>query len=114
MCGVARYCPSPSQETDDGCHAAVLDGCPSWQTTDRRLRELADELGFDVAYRKVESPEAAEELSFRGSPTVLVDERDPFAQGDEPAALWCRIYQTPDGPAGSPTTDQLREVLDAR
>jgi len=91
-----------------------FDGCPSWQTTDQRLRELADEHGFDVTHRKVETPEAAEELSFRGSPTVLVDGRDPFAEGDEPVGLSCRIYQTPDGQAGSPTMDQLREILDAR
>ena len=91
-----------------------FDGCPSWQTADRRLRELADELGFDLAYRTVETAEAAEELPFRGSPTILVDGRDPFSRGDEPVGLSCRIYQTPGGPAGSPTTDQLREVLDAR
>ena len=66
----------------------------SWQTTDRRLRELADELGLDLAYRKVESPDEAEELSFRGSPTVLVDGRDPFAQGEEP--VWGCHADLPD------------------
>ena len=90
-----------------------FDGCPSWRTTDRRLRALADEFGFDVAHQRVETPERAEELSFRGSPTVLVDGRDVFARGDEPVGLSCRIHQTPDGPAGSPTTAQLREVLTA-
>lgn len=84
------------------------------ETTDQQLRSLADELGFDLAYRKVESPEAAEELSFRGSPTVLIDGSDPFARGGEPVGLACRIYQTPDGPAGSPTIEQLREALAAR
>ena len=88
-----------------------FDGCPSWQTTNRRLRELADEYGVDLAHREVDTPQAAEEMSFRGSPTVLVDGRDPFAQGDEPVGLSCRIYQTPDGPAGSPTLEQLRSVL---
>lgn len=88
-----------------------FDGCPSWQTADRRLRELANEYGFDLGYRKVETAATAKELSFHGSPTVLVDGRDPFAQGDEPVGLSCRIYQTPDGPAGSPTLDQLRSVL---
>lgn len=88
-----------------------FDGCPSWETTDQQLRSLADELGFDLAYRKVESPEAAEEMSFRGSPTVLIDGHDPFARGGEPVGLACRIYQTPDGPVGSPTVEQLREVL---
>lgn len=90
-----------------------FDGCPSWRTAHERLRQLADELGFHVACRKVETPAAAEELSFRGSPTVLVDGRDPFARGDEPFGLSCRIYETPDGTAGCPTLDQLREVLRA-
>lgn len=88
-----------------------FDGCPSWQVADERLRTLGGELGFDVGRRKVDTPEAAEALQFRGSPTVLVDGRDPFARGDEPVGLSCRIYQTPDGPAGAPTMDQLREVL---
>lgn len=90
-----------------------FDDCPSWETTDERLRALADEFGFELDHRRVETPEAAEEVGFRGSPTVLVDGRDPFADDDDPTGLSCRIYQTPDGPAGSPTTDQLRAALEA-
>lgn len=90
-----------------------FDGCPSWETTDRRLRALADELGFHLDHQRVETPEAAEELRFRGSPTVLVDGRDPFASDDDPVGLSCRIYRTPEGPSGSPTTAQLRAVLTA-
>lgn len=88
-----------------------FDGCPSWQTTDARLRSLADELGFTLRHQKVDTPEAAEQSNFRGSPTVLVDGQDLFATGDEPVGLACRVYQTPDGPAGSPTLEQLRQVL---
>lgn len=88
-----------------------FDGCPSWEVADERLRKLADEFGFDLSYQKVDTPEEAEALSFRGSPTILVDGRDPFAGGDDPVGLACRIYQTPDGPAGAPTVEQLREVL---
>jgi hypothetical protein len=88
-----------------------FEGCPHWQTADERLRALSVELGFVVRHELVETPEAAEALSFRGSPTILVDGTDPFVQGDEPVGLSCRIYQTPAGPAGSPTDDQLRAVL---
>ena len=91
-----------------------FDGCPNWRTTDQRLRQLADEHGFALDRRRVETPEAAQELAFRGSPTVLVDGRDPFAEGHEPVGLSCRLYQTPDGPAGSPTLDQLRGALGVR
>lgn len=91
-----------------------FDGCPSWETTDQRLRTLANEVDFTLRRQKVDTPEAAEAWSFRGSPTVLVDGRDVLAVGDEPVGLACRIYQTPDGPAGSPTIEQLREILDGR
>lgn len=88
-----------------------FDGCPNWQATDERLAELADELGFAVTRRKVETPEQAEAEGFRGSPTVLVDGLDPFAEGDEPVGLSCRVYRTPAGFAGAPTDEQLRAVL---
>ncbi|MFP5333451.1 MAG: thioredoxin family protein [Acidimicrobiia bacterium] len=88
-----------------------FDGCPSWETTDSRLSSLATDLGFSIRRVKVESVEAAERWQFRGSPTVLVDGRDVFAVGDEPVGLACRVYQTPAGLAGSPTLEQLRQVL---
>ena len=62
--------------------------------------------------RLVETPEEAEASRFRGSPTILVDGEDPFASGDMAFGLACRLYRTPDGPAGSPTTEQLEAVLD--
>lgn len=88
-----------------------FDGCPNWQTVHQRVSALADELGIAVTLREVTSPEDAEAVGFRGSPTVLVDGRDVFAHGDEPVGLSCRIYQTPDGPAGAPTITQLRVAL---
>jgi len=60
------------------------------------------------------SVEEAERLRFVGSPTLLLDGQDPFAaQTAGSFGLSCRIYRTPEGPAGSPTTEQLREVLAA-
>jgi hypothetical protein len=90
-----------------------FDGCPSWELADQRLDELAGELDLVVTRQKVETPEAAEQWSFRGSPTILVDGHDVFAVGDEPVGLSCRIYETPDGPAGAPTLQQLRQVVNA-
>jgi hypothetical protein len=88
-----------------------FEGCPNWETTYRQLETLAGELGFDLDRRTVDTPEEAERLSFRGSPTVLVDGRDPFATGDEPVGLSCRVYATDAGLAGAPTERQLRDVL---
>jgi hypothetical protein len=88
-----------------------FEDCPSWQQVDEHLRALQDELHVSVERRIVDTPEEAERLHFRGSPTVLVDGVDVFARGDEPVGLSCRIHQTPDGPAGAPTRDQLRRAL---
>jgi hypothetical protein len=88
-----------------------FDGCPNWRTADARLRAVVDEIAFDLQYEQIDTPEAAVRRSFRGSPTILVDGVDVFARGDEPVGLACRVYQTPDGPAGAPTLDQLRAVL---
>lgn len=88
-----------------------FDECPNWKVADVRLRELAAELDFELTRRLVSSPDEAEALSFRGSPSIIIDGRDRFAVDTDPVGLSCRIYETPDGPAGSPTVDQLRQVL---
>lgn len=88
-----------------------LEGCPNWEAADRHLRALAPEAGASVRRRLVRTTEEAAEIGFLGSPSVLVDGRDPFARGDEPVGLSCRIYQTPDGLAGSPSFAQLAAAL---
>jgi len=92
-----------------------FDGCPNWEETDRHLRVLAEEFPDMVITRVlVESPEEADRVGFRGSPSVLIDGTDPFSDQDAPAGLSCRVYPTPDGLAGSPTLEQLREALSVR
>lgn len=88
-----------------------FDDCPNWRTTDRILTDLSAELGFEITRRLVTTPGEAEELGFRGSPTVLIDGEDPFADPDSPTGLSCRIYHTPEGMAGSPTAAMLRRAL---
>ena len=91
-----------------------FDGCPNWGETDRRLQEALRIVGATdvvLTYVEVVSPEDAERLSFRGSPTVLVDGADPFADAAAPVGLACRVFQTPDGLRGAPTVEQLVTVL---
>lgn len=90
-----------------------FDGCPNWQETDQRLRQALAAAGLDVTpeYVKVDTPEDAERLRFRGSPTVLIDGADPFADAAAPVGLACRVFQTPDGARGAPTIAQLVAVL---
>lgn len=92
-----------------------FDDCPNWVETDQHLTQLQIEIpGLETARQRVETPEDAQRLSFRGSPSILIDGVDPFAEPDAPVGLSCRIYTTPSGPAGSPSLEQLRAVLTNR
>jgi hypothetical protein len=88
-----------------------VQGCPNWRDTDARLRALQTELGFTVDRHRVDTPEEAQRLGFGGSPTLLVDGVDPFANGAVADGLACRLYDAPTGVQGSPTIEQLRAVL---
>lgn len=85
--------------------------CPNWCLADERLREIASRLGLSIEHKLVTTSEEAERVSFRGSPTLLIDGVDPFAVGDEPIGLTCRLYRTPDGHAGAPTTEQMATAI---
>ncbi|WP_341954373.1 thioredoxin family protein [Salinibacterium sp. TMP30] len=89
-----------------------FDGCPNWKVADQHINELVKEFPeITVSRHLVDTIEEAERVGFRGSPSILVDGVDLFAQADEPVGLACRRYLTPDGFAGSPTVEQLREKL---
>ncbi len=89
-----------------------FDDCPNWKVTDAHLETLTGEIGgLEISRVEVTTTEDAERYRFRGSPSVLIDGQDAFADPDDPVGLSCRVYQTPDGPAGSPTLGQLRDVL---
>jgi hypothetical protein len=90
-----------------------FEGCPNWQAADEALREVAERRGLAVKHRKIETVEQAEAERFMGSPTILINGRDPFATPGGDVGFACRIYQTPTGPAGSPTAEQLEEALEA-
>jgi hypothetical protein len=86
--------------------------CPNWLVANEHLAALVVEHpDMSIIRHIVDTPEEAERTRFRGSPSILINGIDPFANADDPVGLSCRIYQTPDGPAGSPTFDQLRRAL---
>lgn len=92
-----------------------FDGCPHWRLADERVKGVLQELSradVKLEYQLIDSPEAAEQAGFRGSPTILINGRDPFAKGDEPVGMTCRVYPTDQGAQGAPTVAQLRALLD--
>ena len=93
-----------------------FDGCPHWELADERVRSALAQLGLgttDVVRELVNTPEKAAAAGFHGSPTILVNGRDPFAGQSPPVALSCRLFTTPDGLAGSPTIEQFVHAIES-
>lgn len=108
-----RNRPLAREKTIMKLELLYFDDCPNWKVAADRLDHVAGGRGLIVQRRLVTTHGEAEATRFRGSPTILVDGEDPFASGEEPFGLACRVYRTPDGPAGSPTIEQLEAVLNA-
>lgn len=92
-----------------------FEGCPNRLVAHARLLQAVRAAGLSpnqrVELQRVMTQEEAEMLRFVGSPTFLIDGRDPFATPGQPYGLACRVYETPEGLAGSPTKRQLVAAL---
>ena len=91
-----------------------FDGCPNWQIARDNLTAALSELGSArrVRLRKITSARQATAERIPGSPTIRIDDRDPFP-GAGDYGLTCRLYQTPTGLAGAPTVEQFVDALTA-
>jgi hypothetical protein len=77
-----------------------------------RLRQATD---LPVAVRELATDHAAAAAGMRGSPTLLINGRDPFAHAAAPDrgfGLSCRIYRDEHGRAvPAPSVTQLRNAI---
>ncbi len=91
----------------------TVPGCPNGPVLTQRLAiVLGDRPEVHVVRRSVTDPEEAVRRGMHGSPTLLIDGRDPFADPDTPPSLSCRLYRAPDGSQqGAPSVEDLRRVL---
>lgn len=99
-----------------GVSVQYLADCPHWPLAEQRVRAALAQLGrpdIDVELECVHSADHAARLAFSGSPTVLVNGRDPFAHAGGMIGLSCRRYVTPVGLEGAPSVEQLVAVLTA-
>ena len=108
-----------TREDYGGVNIEVLhiDDGPSWVEAGDRLREALEATGFDdaeISYRVLGTAEDAARVAFAGSPTILLDGEDLFPGGGGTSAVACRVYPTPAGLAGMPTTGQIINALAPR
>jgi hypothetical protein len=99
----------------------VVPGCPNTSTVLDCVREAVERsaiAGIDVATTEISTLSEADRRGFVGSPTVLIDGHDPFADATLTPALACRIYLHEDTAAGIPDiallVDAIRRVATSR
>jgi hypothetical protein len=91
----------------------TVSDCPNRPVMTERLESvLAGRTGVAISHVVVDDEAEAVRLGMHGSPTLLIDGVDPFAEPGELASVSCRLYRDADGRAsGAPSVDELRRVL---
>lgn len=92
----------------------AVPGCPNSQVLEQRLAQaLAGRPAVAVERRVIADEDEAARWGMTGSPTLLVDGRDPFAVPGARPAVACRLYEGRDGRMeGAPTVAALRRALE--
>lgn len=92
----------------------AVPGCPNAPVLEQRLAEaLAGWPAATVTRRVIADAHEAARWGMRGSPTLLIDGRDPFAAPGAGPAVACRLYEADDGRLdGAPTVAALRRALE--
>jgi hypothetical protein len=88
--------------------------CPNAPVLQQRLAGLvAGRPGVTVTRRDITDLAEAARWGMHGSPTLLIDGRDPFAVPGTAPAIACRLYEAENGRLdGAPAVSALRQVLE--
>lgn len=85
-------------------------GCPNRQLAEDRVREALRRLGgpdLVVDLQEIRDETEAQRSGFRGSPTILIDGVDEFAEPGGQVGLACRVYRSEARAEGAPSVEQL-------
>jgi 23S rRNA G2445 N2-methylase RlmL len=87
--------------------------CPNAPVLQDRLAAvLGDRAGVSVLLQVIDSESEAELWGMCGSPTLLIEGADPFAEPARRPSMSCRLYRAEDGRAsGAPSVSQLRRAI---
>ena len=92
----------------------VVPDCPNAPAAKEMLHAALDAAGLpDLGIRVtvITSQREADERGFVGSPTVLINGVDPFAEPGRPPALACRVYRGSAGSSNLPPIHELAKAL---
>jgi predicted DsbA family dithiol-disulfide isomerase len=88
--------------------------CPNAPVLEDRLAGVLDgQEGVSVSHEVISNEADAARWGMHGSPTLLIDGVDRFAQPGRPTGMSCRLYRDDDGQAsGAPSARQLRQAIE--
>ncbi|MEZ0064544.1 hypothetical protein ABIA32_000532 [Streptacidiphilus sp. MAP12-20] len=86
--------------------------CPNAPVITERIAAALGGHPADLAFVEVAGQDDATRWGMTGSPTVLLDGIDPFAEPGAEPSVSCRLYRSQDGRTqGAPGVEQLRQAL---
>ncbi|CRK54574.1 Alkylmercury lyase family protein [Rhodococcus sp. RD6.2] len=88
--------------------------CPNVVLLERRIAEAVagEQIEVTITHRVFDDQAGATEAGMTGSPTLLLDGQDPFAEPDSVPSVSCRLYRSDDGGIdGAPSVAALRAAL---
>jgi hypothetical protein len=93
----------------------TVPACPNAAAFEERLAAaLSGHPTLVVRRREVADEREAAQAGMHGSPTLLIDGADPFAQPGQVTSVSCRLYPDAAGHlAGAPPVEALRQALAA-
>ena len=88
--------------------------CPNAPVLGDRLTAVLDgRAGVLVSHQVISDEGEAAQWGMHGSPTLLIDGADPFAEPGQPPSLSCRLYRDENGQlSGAPSFDRLRQAIE--
>ncbi|MGH3277157.1 MAG: thioredoxin family protein [Streptosporangiaceae bacterium] len=92
----------------------TIPGCPNAAVFGERLAAALEGYPSAVVHcRQVADEQEAAETGMAGSPTLLINDTDPFATPGQAPALSCRLYRDEAGRvARTPSVEDLRRALE--
>ena len=97
----------------NGIELLYFDGCPSWRNALAELELALKSLGLsrDINLVQIDTNIEAKVNRFVGSPMIRIDGVDLFPVDHTDYALGCRLYTTPEGMRGWPSSEMIQAAL---